>query len=75
MNKKEYQVNNTDLPKNAYMLEFDQISSSSKVELEMHTETAFHPYMPNYVLLLCMRGDITAETTYSLLEDILENLS
>ena len=57
-----------------HKLEFDQISSSSKVELEMHTETAFHPYMPNYVLLLCMRGDITAETTYSLLEDILENL-
>lgn len=57
-----------------HKLEFDQISSSSKVELEMHTETAFHPYMPKYVLLLCMRGDITAETTYALLGDILENL-
>lgn len=57
-----------------HKLELDQISSSSKVELEMHTETAFHPYMPKYVLLLCVRGDITAETTYALLEDILENL-
>lgn len=57
-----------------HKLEFDQISSSSKAELQMHTETAFHPYMPKYVLLLCLRGDITAETTYALLEDILENL-
>lgn len=57
-----------------HKLESDQISSSSKVELEMHTETAFHPYMPNYVLLLCLRSDITAETTYALLEDILEIL-
>lgn len=57
-----------------HKLELDQISSSSKVELEMHTETAFHPYMPRYVLLLCLRGDITAETTYAVLDDILDGL-
>lgn len=57
-----------------YKLESQQISSSSKVELEMHTETAFHPYMPRYVLLFCMRGDITAETTYAVIDEILERL-
>jgi len=32
-----------------------QISSSSKVNLELHTETAFHTYLPDYLLLLCLR--------------------
>jgi L-asparagine oxygenase len=42
-----------------------QISTSSKVELEMHTETSFHPYRPSFVLLLCLRGDPAAATTYA----------
>jgi alpha-ketoglutarate-dependent taurine dioxygenase len=51
-----------------------QISSSSKVNLELHTETAFHTYLPDYLLLLCLRGDDTAGTTYSLLSDILKDI-
>jgi L-asparagine oxygenase len=51
-----------------------QISTSSKVELALHTETAFHPYKPDYVLLLCVRGDPSAETTFATLDDILPHL-
>lgn len=57
-----------------YKTESQQISSSSKIELEMHTETAFHPHMPRWVILLCMRGDSKAETTYAIKEEILEKL-
>ena len=28
--------------------------------LEWHTETAFHPHKPRYLLLLCLRGDPAA---------------
>lgn len=52
-----------------------QISSSSRVQLELHTETAFHPWRPDFLMLFCLRGDRTAETTISLLVDILGNLS
>lgn len=55
--------------------EAEQISSSSKAELEMHTETAFHPLRPDKVCLLCVREDERAGTVYVLLEDILEQLS
>jgi hypothetical protein len=51
--------------------EKEQMSTSSKVELELHTETAFHPYKPDYVMLLCLRGDENAATTYVCLEDLL----
>lgn len=34
-----------------------QVSTSSKVELMFHTEAAFHPHRPHYLLLLCLRGD------------------
>ena len=39
-----------------------QTSTSSGVELEFHTETAFHPHKPRFLLLLCLRGDPQAET-------------
>ena len=55
-------------------LEKDQISSSSGVDLELHTETCFHPYKPDYVFLLCLRGDSAAATTYATLESILGNI-
>jgi L-asparagine oxygenase len=55
--------------------EYQQISTSSKVELEMHTETAFHPYRPSHVLLLCLRGDDSAVTTYANDFEIVEKLS
>lgn len=57
-----------------YKTEFQQISTSSKTELEMHTETAFHPFMPRWVFLLCVRGDSNAETTYAIKDEILEKL-
>jgi L-asparagine oxygenase len=55
--------------------EYQQISTSSKVELEMHTESSFHPYRPSYVLLLCLRGDDAVATTYADDFDILPKLS
>jgi len=55
-------------------MEDDQISSSSKVQLGLHTETAFHPHKPNYVLLLCLRSDAAALTTYASLNEILPKL-
>jgi len=55
--------------------EYQQISTSSKVELEMHTESSFHPYRPSHVLLLCLRGDESAVTTYADDFDIIEKLS
>ncbi len=55
--------------------ETKQISSSSKVELSLHTETAFHQYKPTMVLLLCLRGDSKAVTTYADVNEIIEHLS
>jgi L-asparagine oxygenase len=55
--------------------EYEQISTSSKVQLALHTETAFHPYKPDYVILLCLRGDPTAVTTYANVEEILSHLN
>jgi L-asparagine oxygenase len=54
--------------------EYSQISSSSKTTLALHTETAFHPYKPDYIMLLCLRGDPKAFTTYAQLQDILPEL-
>jgi L-asparagine oxygenase len=55
--------------------EYQQISTSSKTELALHTETAFHPYKPDYVVLFCLRGDPEAVTTYANLSDILKHIS
>lgn len=55
--------------------ENSQVSSSSNVDLELHTETAFHPLRPDVLCLLCVRGDPNAGTVYVLLDDILEQLS
>jgi L-asparagine oxygenase len=54
--------------------ELNQISSSSQIDLELHTETAFHPYKPSYLLLLCLRGDPLASTTYADIDDIVKSL-
>ena len=51
-----------------------QISSSSKVELGLHTETAFHPYKPDIVALLCVRGDPTGITTIAEVRDVVSKL-
>jgi alpha-ketoglutarate-dependent taurine dioxygenase len=59
-------------PVNAF--ESSQISTSSKVELGLHTETAFHSHKPDYVLLLCLRGDPNAATTLASVDDIVKDL-
>lgn len=52
-----------------------QVSTSSKVMLGSHTETAFHPHKPRFVVLLCLRGDPQAATTYAEVSDIVTHLS
>ena len=54
--------------------ETQQISTSSNVELGLHTELAFHPYRPSAVFLLCLRGDNTAVTTYAYIDDIAKHM-
>ena len=51
------------------------MSTSSKVVLGSHTETAFHPHKPRYVVLLCLRSDPQAATTYADVADIVVHLS
>ena len=51
-----------------------QVSTSSKVELMFHTETAFHPHRPRYLLLLCLRGDPSAATTLASVHEIVGQL-
>jgi L-asparagine oxygenase len=51
-----------------------QTSTSSGVDLAFHTETAFHPYGPRYLLLLCLRGDPAAATTLASVNDLLPAL-
>ena len=48
-----------------------QVSTSSKVQLMFHTEAAFHPHRPRYLLLLCLRGDESAVTTLSSIFEVL----
>ncbi|MEO8264832.1 MAG: TauD/TfdA family dioxygenase [Ilumatobacteraceae bacterium] len=51
-----------------------QVSTSSKVQLMFHTEAAFHPYRPRYLLLLCLRGDAHARTTLASIFEVLPQL-
>ena len=55
-------------------LEGEQISSSSKTELSLHTEIAFHENRPDMLLLFCIRADENAGTTYSEMHEILRCL-
>lgn len=52
-----------------------QTSTSSRSNLMFHTETAFHPHRPRYLLLLCLRGDPSAHTTLASVHDIMDHLS
>jgi hypothetical protein len=54
--------------------EVRQVSTSSRVTLDFHTETAFHPHRPRYLVLLCLRGDPAAVTTLCSVQDALEAL-
>jgi hypothetical protein len=47
-----------------------QTSTSSAVTLMFHTEAAFHPHRPRYLLLLCLRGDPAASTTLSSIREV-----
>jgi L-asparagine oxygenase len=51
------------------------VSTSSKVQLMFHTEAAFHPHRPRYLLLLCLRGDESAVTTLSSIHEVLPHLA
>jgi L-asparagine oxygenase len=51
-----------------------QVSTSSKAHLMFHTEAAFHPHRPRYLLLLCLRGDSKAHTTLSSIFEVLPHL-
>lgn len=55
--------------------EYSQISSSSKTVLKLHTETAFHPHKPDVLILMCLRGDEDAPTTYAIFDDIIKNMN
>lgn len=52
-----------------------QVSTSSRVQLEFHTEAAFHPHRPRYLLLFCLRGDPSAATTLCSVRDAVKHLS
>ncbi|HYN34675.1 MAG TPA: TauD/TfdA family dioxygenase [Ilumatobacteraceae bacterium] len=51
-----------------------QTSTSSRSSLMFHTETAFHPHRPRYLLLLCLRDDPSAHTTLASVHDIMDRL-
>ena len=51
-----------------------QTSTSSGVSLDFHTETAFHPHRPRYLMLLCLRGDPAAATTLCSLPEVIDAL-
>jgi L-asparagine oxygenase len=51
-----------------------QVSTSSKVTLQYHTEASFHPWRMRYLLLLCLRGDESAKTTLVSARDLICHL-
>lgn len=51
-----------------------QTSTSSAVDLEFHTETAFHPHRPRHLLLTCLRGDAAARTYLCSIRELLAEL-
>lgn len=48
-----------------------QVSTSSASDLMFHTEAAFHPHRPRYLLLACLRGEASAFTTLSSIREVL----
>lgn len=51
-----------------------QTSTSSSVDLEFHTEAAFHPHRPHYLLLSCLRSDPCARTLLCSIRGVLPEL-
>jgi L-asparagine oxygenase len=67
-----------DLVQNISPVEGDaerQVSTSSRSNLAFHTEAAFHPHRPRFLLLLCLRGDPAAATTLCSVHAVLDALS
>lgn len=54
----------------------EQSSEGSEVALDLHTERCFHPYLPDYLLLYCLRRDPggAGATSYVLVEELLREL-
>ena len=52
-----------------------QVSTSSRSTLAFHTEAAFHPHRPRYLLLLCLKGDPAAATTLCSVRALTDALS
>ena len=52
-----------------------QTSTSSGVELEFHTETAFHPHRPRYLVLFCLRGEPEAQTLLCSISQVVDRLA
>ncbi|MEZ5179152.1 MAG: TauD/TfdA family dioxygenase [Acidimicrobiales bacterium] len=55
--------------------EATQTSTSSAVDLEFHTETAFHPHRPHHLLLTCLRSDSAASTYLCSVREVLPHLT
>jgi L-asparagine oxygenase len=51
-----------------------QVSTSSSVNLAWHTEAAFHPHRPRFLLLFCLRGDPAARTTLCSVREVVDSL-
>jgi L-asparagine oxygenase len=52
-----------------------QTSTSSNVTLMWHTETAFHPFKPRYLVLFCLRGEPAAQTLLCSIDAIVDGLT
>jgi Fe(II)/alpha-ketoglutarate-dependent arginine beta-hydroxylase len=50
--------------------EDEQLGTGSKTLLTWHTEDAFHPYRPDYVVLACLRNPSHAATTVGNIDDL-----
>lgn len=50
--------------------EYKQIGSGTLVDLVWHTEEAFHPCRCDYVVLLCLRNNERAATTFSSVKNL-----
>ena len=53
---------------------YRQVSTSSQVDLALHTEGSYVHHKPRYLLLLCLRGDPAAATTLAPVVHILHHL-
>jgi Fe(II)/alpha-ketoglutarate-dependent arginine beta-hydroxylase len=50
--------------------ENEQLGTGSKTLITWHTEDAFHPYRPDYVILACIRNPNQAATTVGNIDDL-----